>query len=404
MGKVITLISGNDPSHGGGGHSRYVATQARASFAAGYEPHIFCAASDNRVVRTEFGFVHRAASPFRPFRHLMVIAHARYVAASLERFLLERQGPHLIHSSGVWARVGAMVATRLRHRGHKVIHVATVYDVLLHEARAKLRGVDRAHGIGSWLVHWIEFIWIKLLIDRGEGRNYHRCERIIVNYESVRRLLFNAYELRETVRTLPYTSFIIPDGNAAEESAIPPGAAPLIVCVSRHDPRKGVDVLLRALAQLCDAGVPFRACLVGNGKLLVAHRRLQQQLGLDDCVVIPGFVPDPMVYLKKADVFVLPSLEEGSGSMSLIEALEAGVAVIATAVDGIPEDLTAEENALLVPPNDAAALSAALQRILADNALRSRLAQNARALFAARFLPERFSEALRSTYEELGFH
>ncbi len=87
-------------------------------------------------------------------------------------------------------------------------------------------------------------------------------------------------------------------------------------------------MLLRALASLKAAGVGFRACLVGPGPLLTAHRRLSARLGLDDRVAIPGHVDHARPYLRLADVFVLPSFEQGSGSVALLEALQMGTAVV----------------------------------------------------------------------------
>ncbi|MBI3105509.1 MAG: glycosyltransferase family 4 protein, partial [Candidatus Rokubacteria bacterium] len=125
-------------------------------------------------------------------------------------------------------------------------------------------------------------------------------------------------------------------------------------------------------------------------------------LGLGAETAIEGFVPDPYPYLQHADVFALPSLEEGSGSLSLLEALQAGVAVVASGVDGIPEDVTDGDSALLVRPGDAGGLAAALERVLADAGLRARLARRARDTFEARFSAGAFAAALGEIYAGLG--
>ena len=178
--------------------------------------------------------------------------------------------------------------------------------------------------------------------------------------------------------------------------------APLVLSISRHDGRKGLDVLLRALASLRDDGVRFRACLVGPGILLEQHRRLAGELSLTDRVAIPGRVPDVAPYLGRADVFALPSLEEGSGSLSVLEALHAGVPVVATDVDGMPEDLTDGEDSLLVPPNDSSALAAALRRLIEDPDLRRRLGAAARRTYERRFTAEAYSSDLARLYSEFG--
>jgi glycosyltransferase involved in cell wall biosynthesis len=118
--------------------------------------------------------------------------------------------------------------------------------------------------------------------------------------------------------------------------------------------------------------------------------------------VLTGWVPDPFPYLRAADVFVLPSLQEGSGSLALLEALQAGCAVVASDIDGVPEDVVHGESALLVPSSDAAALGRALEAVLVDAGLRTRLARAARATFETRFSADVFAAAIRDVYADLG--
>lgn len=107
-------------------------------------------------------------------------------------------------------------------------------------------------------------------------------------------------------------------------------------------------------------------------------------------------------YLGCADVFVLPSLGESSGSLSVLEALRAGRAIVASAGDGIPEDLMDGRDALLVPPGDVEALAGALKHLLADPRSRQRLAAGARATHERRFSAQGFLVALTEVYAELG--
>jgi glycosyltransferase involved in cell wall biosynthesis len=141
--------------------------------------------------------------------------------------------------------------------------------------------------------------------------------------------------------------------------------------------------------------------VLSGGELLDAHRRLARRLGLADAVALPGWVPDSFPYLQHADVFVLPSLQEASGSMAAIEAMQAGVAIIASRLDGIPEDLADGDDAVLVPPGDAVALAGALGRVLGDAGDRARLARRARQVFETRFSPEALTRALRDLYAEM---
>jgi glycosyltransferase involved in cell wall biosynthesis len=113
-------------------------------------------------------------------------------------------------------------------------------------------------------------------------------------------------------------------------------------------------------------------------------------------------VSDVVPYLRHSDIFVLPSLEEGSGSESVLEAMQAGVPVVASGVDGIPEDLTDGVEALLVQPGDAESLRRPLERLLASAGLRAELGAAARRRYEECFSPPIVIEALRAFYGELG--
>jgi glycosyltransferase involved in cell wall biosynthesis len=189
----------------------------------------------------------------------------------------------------------------------------------------------------------------------------------------------------------------------APVAGLGPVDAPLVVSVARHHSRKGVDVLIAALDLLRRRGVDARAALVGFGPLLDAHRRLVADLGLADRVAVPGGVDEVEPYLLAADVVVLASREEQSGALAVLEAMRLGRAVVASGVDGIPEDVTDGETGLLVPPGDPEALADALAALVADPERRARLASAGRRRFEERFGAEPFVAALAAAYAEVGF-
>lgn len=403
------LVAGKDPlEEVSGGHSAYVRAHALAARRLGFEPHLFCVNRTDGVVETDFGVLHRLRSPLRPYRQLMVAGHGRTLIAGIVRFLLAARPPHLIHAFGVWGYVGVAVNRVLARRGVTVLPVASSYTTYAAEARARVRGLSRAHGLLPQLGMRAEYGWIRLAVEPYERRGYEGACLVLVNYESVRRLLAARYGVGARCRRVPYTSesaFREPRANGSAEA--PAAVAtlrdgPLVLTVARHEPRKGLDILLRALAGVRASGVPVRACLVGDGPLLSAHRVLAARLRLGDAVTIPGVVSDVYPYLQRADVFVLPSHEEHSGSLALIEALQAGLPVVASRVGGIPEDVVDGESALLVAPGDPAALACAIARVATDAALRQRLAQGARRVFTERFSAETFVDGLREAYGGLG--
>lgn len=415
---IVVFTAARDPRHSEGGHTSYVRAHTRAALRAGFAPHIFCASAAAGVVETDFGMIHLVRTDFLPQRtpevwgrKKLLFWDAPFMTAAIERFLLTQQGPHLIHGISIWGYSGVMASERLRRRGIEAVVINSLYTTGEHELQAKVCGIDAAHGRAQRLRYQAELFWAERVLRRYERVGYTKPRLVLVNYETVRRSFFAQYGPGAEVRRVPYASeaaFL--RATTKEVAAIPPvlaalqpADAPLIVSVSRHDPRKGLNVLLRALAQLRAAGVRFRACLVSGGQLLAADRRLAEQLRLSDQVAITGWVPDPFPYLQHADIFALPSLQEGSGSVALLEALQAGVAVVASDLDGIPEDVTDGDSALLVEPGNVAALSHALRQVVTDTGLREQLRRRARATFEARFSATALTTALRDVYAELGF-
>lgn len=244
---------------------------------------------------------------------------------------------------------------------------------------------------------------IGLALGPYERRAYTAPDILLANYESVRQIVAHRYPNARPARVVPYapeTSFFgEPPGFRRTQV---PRAVPTIVAVSRHDPRKGVAPLLAALRILRDRRVEFTASIVGPGALLGAHRRLRDRLDLGN-VEIPGRVVDTGRYLERGALFVLPSLEESSGSISLLEAMRAELCIVASNCDGIPEDIIDGVSGLLVPPGDATALADAIERVVASPDLRARLAAGGRAEYERRFTAASMTASIAGVYRELGF-
>jgi glycosyltransferase involved in cell wall biosynthesis len=403
----VLLVAGKDPLVSIGGHGAYVRAYGRAAAAAGFAPHIFSVMPRAERLDTAFGTLHRQACRLWPDRAWMAPGHVRTLARAVEGFV-HSQGltRPVIHAFGQWGAAGVMAARRLRRRGLRATAVVSAYATYAYETEATARGVASGYPWAVRVEHRALHAWSRHVVDRVERYGYANADALLVNYESVRRLLQTSYGLGARCRLMPYTAeSAFGDrttiGDSPEAMRLPPApGAPLIVAVSRHDGRKGVDVLLRALAGLRGSGFPFSACLVGGGPLLDAHRRLATRLGLDAVLSITGFVPDPGPYLRAADVFVLPSLRESSGSLSLIEALQAELPVVVSDCDGVPEDVEDGRSGLLVAPGDATALGAALARLIGDPDLRATLGRGAGDAFRRRFTAERVVDAVGRLYAE----
>jgi glycosyltransferase involved in cell wall biosynthesis len=405
---AVVFISGKDAVDRVGGHASYVRAHALAAGQAGFEPHIFVISASNGTVETPWGSVHRVRTPHR--HPSPVVLQMPVLARAVERFVEGHPETTVIHGFGIWAAAAVAASRALARRGIRTVPVASAYGRRLYEESALLRAVAPHHPLRKRVRYraWVQ--WIRWFDDPVERRGYVGSRLVLVNYESVRRILRDAYGPGMVTRVLTYASPAAFGSCVRDPDAEPPPAvatleprdSPLILSISRHSPRKGQDLLLFALARLAGAGVPFRACLAGDGAMLSVHRQLAADLGLDGNVVLPGRIDETGPYLEAADIFVLPSLAEASGSMSVLEALRAGKPVIASACDGIPEDLTDERDALLVAPGDVEALAGALRRLLGDRSLRERLASNARILHEQRFSADAFVAALADVYDSLG--
>lgn len=141
---------------------------------------------------------------------------------------------------------------------------------------------------------------------------------------------------------------------------------------------KGVYELLRAWPRVQRA-VPGAKLVLGGSGELDAARALAGELGIEADVELPGWVSgeDKAALLKRAWVLALPSHWEAL-PMAVLEAMAAGVPVVASRVGAIPEALPQGQGGLLVPPRDPAALADALVEVLGDAALRKALGRAAR--------------------------
>lgn len=174
--------------------------------------------------------------------------------------------------------------------------------------------------------------------------------------------------------------------------------------VALFRPRKGLEVLLDALAQVRAAGLPVRLRAVGGFETPEYERQIKIQcasLGLTDAVDWTGFTRDVDAELAQMDLFVLPSLFGEGLPMVVLEAMAAGVPVLATRVEGIPEAIRDGEDGLIVNPGDAPALAAAISRIVRGTVDCSTLAANARRRQGEEFSDRSMAQGVASVYRRV---
>jgi glycosyltransferase involved in cell wall biosynthesis len=171
-----------------------------------------------------------------------------------------------------------------------------------------------------------------------------------------------------------------------------------LVTVARFEAPKDHHTLIRALALL--RAQDWQADLVGEGPLQPQVRTLAETLGIGDRVKFLGYQPDPAPVLARSRIFVLSSRSEGF-PRSLLEAMRAGLAVVASRVGGVPEAVEDGVNGRLVPPGNPAGLASALAALITDGSLRQRLAVQARHTYECRFMFQRTADETLALYREI---
>ena len=204
---------------------------------------------------------------------------------------------------------------------------------------------------------------------RREQVNLSRCAEVIVTSPSTATLLHDTYGVPRRRIT------IAPPGTQRPTLSPTPLDPPLIVSVGSLVPRKGHDVLIRALAGLTD--LPWQAVVAGLDRDVAYAdwlRELMTSHGLDDRLRLVGSVPTTELnsLYSQASIFALATRFEGYG-MVFGEAMAAGLPIVTCATGAVP-DTVAPGAGLLVPVDDHRAFGEAIRTLLTDNSLRTTMA------------------------------
>lgn len=187
---------------------------------------------------------------------------------------------------------------------------------------------------------------------------------------------------------------LLPRAEARARLGLPADAF-VVGWVGRLSPEKGADVLVDALARI--PSLPWTACVLGDGPEAAPLRARADRLALGRRISFAGAVPDAPSLHAAFDVFVLSSRTEGT-PIALLEALTAGVPVVAAAVGGVP-DVVGPAEAVLVPAEDPATLAAALAAVHAGPAAAAARARAGRTRVAASFGAGPWLDAYESLYD-----
>jgi len=223
----------------------------------------------------------------------------------------------------------------------------------------------RTRNIGHWLTRTHRLL--------GRAINVFTTATV-ANCEAARRSLL------ADEKPSPESVFVLPNGVDLDRfltMPVPTGPARCVGAVANLRHVKGLDVLVNAAARLKDDFPDLCFRVAGEGDERANLERQVRGAGLEGRFFLPGSQGDIPAFLAGLDVAVLASRAEGM-SNAVLEYMAAARPIVATAVGATPELIRPDEHGLLVPPGDAAALAAAIARLVADRALASRLAESAR--------------------------
>lgn len=177
-----------------------------------------------------------------------------------------------------------------------------------------------------------------------------------------------------------------------------------VVMVANLRPGKGHEILLQAAAAVLRRFPDTQFTIAGDGPRRTELQRMAAMLGVDRAVTFLGHRTDVPGLLREHDVFAFPSFMEAAPN-AVMEAMAAGLPVVATRVGGIPEVVQHEETGLLTEAGDAEGLAAALLRVLADDGLAGQVAAAGRRLVETRHSLERMTREFEGLYlSELATH
>jgi glycosyltransferase involved in cell wall biosynthesis len=179
-----------------------------------------------------------------------------------------------------------------------------------------------------------------------------------------------------------------------------PFKVPLVGSVGRLHPQKGFSDLLTAFVQVRQRIPSAQLFVAGDGELREGLEAQARSLGMAEAVTFTGVRADVPKILAALDLFVLPSLWEGMPN-AVLEAMAAGLPVVATAVGGTPEVVMDGVTGLLVPPQDPSALAQAIERLLRDPDLRRTMGRAGRRRVEQHFDVRETVRQVEDLYETL---
>lgn len=350
---------------GAGGTERQMTETARFLDRSRFAPHVCCLVPD--------GF--RKAEIEQAGVPLFTLRVPSFVRPSVVR--------------GAW-----QLASLIRRRRIAIVHTFDVPMNLFGTLPARLAGTpvvlssQRAHreltpATGRWLLRMVDHIVDGVVVNCNAMRDHVArdegvsADRIFVCHNGIDTDLYHA---------------------GARDRSVFPNARLVIgvVCVLRRE--KGLDTLLEGFARICRLMPDLQLVLVGSGPEEEGLRRRAAELGIGDCCHFEPGTRDVASWLRRIDIFVLPSLSEAL-SNSLMEAMACGCCPVASRVGGNPELVSPDRTGLLFEAGNAEDLAAQLRVLVENEELRRRYAEASASRIATEFTPQAAARRMGEIYE-----
>lgn len=295
-------------------------------------------------------------------------------------------GFEIMHSHGY---KGNILFGFMPRRVRKLPLVSTLHGYTSTNGFTKMR-------VYEWLdTKSLKFIDRVVLVNKGM-LNHPRLERLLgVNFKVVNNGIPLPTAAREDER-------IWADGKGGVDAEITDFCAKgfTVGTIGRLSTEKGYRYLIQALKLLQNEGLDARLVMIGEGYQRPELEKLVAAAGLSDRVFLPGYREGARRYLSLFNVFVMSSLTEGL-PITLLEAMQAKVPIVATAVGGIPEVLDNGSAGLLVGPGKPGAISEAIHRVFAENQLGQKLGNAAYERVVTAYSSEAMAGHYLEIYQEL---
>lgn len=243
------------------------------------------------------------------------------------------------------------------------------------------------------------------------GRRLFRCwgravtaisqasmERLVVDYRLAPP--HRAVLIRNGIETDRFRQPPPPDAVNSFKEALGLTGRPVLGAIARLSPVKGLHGVLETIPSLLKDHPNLQLLLVGDGPQREELIRASYALKVADHVVICHPVEDTRIPLAAMDIFLAPSFREGFG-LAIVEAMAAGVPVVATNNGGPAEIIEEGKSGLLVPPGKPRLLEEAIRKLLADSAWRARISEEGRKQVCERFDMKRVVREMVQVYERV---